>query len=176
MHFGTALVASSLAVFAASLATPSTNLTQHLAQPFFPGAPRNVPSKKAEVALGDDMTLDVTYYPTVQLPYNFRYNLATVLHQLEEFYKVGDLVLTPYTLRQYNCIFRAQASRHPPAPLTYGLLIEIVDLIGHFTLDNPYALSVIVRNGVIIEDPPFGFVSLDVVRLFRPAPGRIYHK
>ncbi|KAL8666809.1 MAG: hypothetical protein Q9202_001049 [Teloschistes flavicans] len=174
MRFGTVIISSCLAVFATSLATPSTNLTRHLTKPFFPGPPGNVPSKKAEVALGDDMTLDVTYYPTVQLPYNFRYNLATVIHQLENFYKVGDLVSTPYILRQYNCIFRAQASRHAPAPLTYGLLMEIVEAIGHFTLDNPYALTVIVRDGVTIESSPFAFVSLDVARLFRPAPGRIY--
>ncbi|KAL9581540.1 MAG: hypothetical protein Q9212_003840 [Teloschistes hypoglaucus] len=176
MHFRTTLIASSFAVIAASLATPSTNLTQHLTKPFFPSPPRNIPSEKAEVALGDDMTLDVTYYPTVQLPYNFRYNLATVLHQLDEFYKAEDLVLTPYTWRQYNCIFRAQSSRHPPAPLTYSLLIEIVELIGHFTLDNPYTLSAIVRYGVTIESSPFAFLSLDVVRLLRPAPGRIHQR
>ncbi|KAL8690003.1 MAG: hypothetical protein Q9218_004453 [Villophora microphyllina] len=155
-----ALVTFFLINLATSLATPFTNLTLgHSRQPFL-DPPSNVPSEKAAVALRNDMTLDITYYPTVQLPYHFRYALATVVHEAQESYDYYDPVPPIYTLRQFNCIFKAHPSTHAPFPLTWGLLKDTVELIGHFTLDNPYALNVIIRDGEDLLGKPVGFTML----------------
>ncbi|KAL8684682.1 MAG: hypothetical protein Q9218_008190, partial [Villophora microphyllina] len=122
--------------------------------------PINTPSEKAEVALGDDMTLDVTYYPTIRLPLGYRITLSTVIHQAEEFYTPDSVVHPPYTWEENKCVFKAQAFRTAKAPLTYGLLVEAIDVLGQFTLYRPFALSVVVREGETLEGSPVGFLSL----------------
>lgn len=151
--------------FLPTLTPAATDLTLPVAHPPPAGKLVSARTEQAQLPLDHDKILDIIYFPDIRLSRGYKFTLATVTHDLEQSYGAESVVHKLYIWHDQRCLFSAQNWEGTPVPLTYGMVVEAIDVLAEWMQHHPNPVNIWVRQRGT-RGRAIGFISLSKVLAF----------
>lgn len=109
-------------------------------------------------------SLDITSYTTVPLPRTaYRWALVSIMQDLRSSYDPAAVVEELYKWEEWGVVLRAKTYQYTMVTLTYGGLLQTVEVLAGWLVEEPWVCNGIVREGRSRVGTPVGYVSFELV-------------